>query len=254
MEKDTRKVEAGTPKPDAKYHIDILPEGPYLVYGNPPLRQEILVLDEEKIPWEYVKGHAFPTEEDPTALCRCGQSKHHPYCDGSHAHADWDSTLTADNIPLLENADLYDAPTVQLTDNIKYCAHARICMAKGTVWQLTENSDNPEARDLAIYESMFCPSGRLKLWDKQEEAFFEPPLKPAIGLIEDPQESCSGPLWVEGGIPVNGTDGTKYEQRNRVTLCRCGASTNKPFCDGTHITTHFEDNLPLNTELEEKME
>ena len=253
MEKKTRKIEPGTPTPDPKYHLEITADGPYLVYGNPPLQQEIFVLNKEQIPWEYAKGHKYPTDNEPTALCRCGQSKNHPYCDGSHHHADWDPTLTAGNIPLLENADLYDGPGVQLADNTEYCVHARFCMARGTVWQLTEDSGNPEAHDLAVHESMYCPSGRLKLWDKEEEKFYEPPLKPALGLIEDPQEECSGPLWVKGGIPVNGPNGTEYEQRNRVTLCRCGASANKPYCDGTHVTVHFQDHLPLSTELEEKM-
>lgn len=253
MKEDERKTEPGTPAPDSSYRIDIMPDGPYLVHGHPSLQQDILVLNEEKIPWEYVKGSSFSTEEDPTPLCRCGQSGKHPYCDGSHAHADWDPTLTADNIPLLENAELYDGPTTQLADNITYCAHARICLAKGSVWELTVHSDDPEARDLAVHESMYCPAGRLKLWDKQEEHFFEPPLQPALGLIEDPQTHCSGPIWVKGGIPVNGHDGVKYERRNRVTLCRCGASSNKPFCDGAHLKTHFNDNLPLTTELEKEM-
>ena len=253
MEKKERFIEPATPQPDKKYHIEILPEGPYLVYGNPPLQQEILVLNEEKNPWEYVKGHLYATTENPTALCRCGHSKNHPYCDGSHAHTDWDPSLTADNIPLLENAELHDGPTVQLADNTDYCARVRICMAKNTVWRNTKDSDHPEARDIAVHETLFCPSGRLKIWDKEEEAYIESPLKPAIGLIEDPQKCCSGPLWVKGGIPIDSPD-TAYEQRNRITLCRCGASANKPFCDGTHIEIHFEDHLPLTTELEEKME
>lgn len=253
MEENTRKIESGTPRPGSQYHIEITPDGPYLVYGKPSLQQEFLVLNEEKIPWEYARGHVYSTDQEPTALCRCGHSGNHPYCDGSHLKADWDPTLTADNIPLLENAALYDGPTVQLADNIKYCAHARICMAKGTVWDLTEQSDDLQARDLAVHESMYCPSGRLKLWDKQEESYFEPPLKPALSLIEDPQAKCSGPIWVKGGIPMNSTDGIHYEQRNRVTLCRCGASRNKPFCDGTHLQTHFNDQLPLLTEEEESM-
>ena len=248
MEKEIRKTEPGTPQPDAKYHISILKHGPYLVYGKPLLQQEILTVSEENIPWAYAEGHHYSTEEEPTPLCRCGYSHKHPYCDGSHAHADWDSTLTADNIPLLENAESYDGQKVQLADNIKYCAHARICLNKGSVWDLIEKSDQAEAYELAKYESMACPAGRLKLWDKEKETFFEPPLKPAIGLIEDPQKECSGPLWVKGGIPVNGPDGTPYEQRNRITLCRCGASRNKPFCDGNHIRVHFQDHLPLDTE------
>jgi CDGSH-type Zn-finger protein len=46
---------------------------------------------------------------------------------------------------------------------------------------------------------------------------------------------------VQGGIPVTGSDGQPYQTRNRVTLCRCGKSGNKPFCDGTHIETGFDD-------------
>jgi hypothetical protein len=55
----------------------------------------------------------------------------------------------------------------------------------------------------------------------------------SIGLIEDPVEDCSGPLWVRGGVTVIATDGFHYEVRNRVTLCRRGASRNKPFCEGS---------------------
>ena len=45
-----------------------------------------------------------------------------------------------------------------------------------------------------------------------------------------------GPLWVTGAIPVTG-----LEPRNRMTLCRCGQSANKPLCDGTHKETGFHD-------------
>ncbi|MEG0797098.1 MAG: CDGSH iron-sulfur domain-containing protein [Odoribacter sp.] len=245
MEEKIRHIEPGTPKPDPKYHIDITANGPYLVFGQPTVQQEIITLNKEHSPWQYTKGHSFQTDKEPTALCRCGHSKNHPYCDGSHHTAKWDPTLTADNVPLLQKADLYDSPTVQLSDNPTYCAHTRFCMAKGSVWELIKNSDAPQTHDLAVHESTHCPAGRLKLWDKQKGTFYEPPLKPTIGLIEDPQEHCSGPLWIQGGIPINGPDGTAYEQRNRVTLCRCGASNNKPFCDSSHVINHFNDQLPL---------
>ncbi len=245
MEEKKRLTEPNTPQPDPRYKIKVMAKGPYLVYGNPPLSQEILVENNEHTIWKYESGQTFSAANQPTPLCRCGHSHNHPYCDGAHAHAEWESALTADNIPLLEDAELYDGETVSLADNIKYCSHARICLAKGTVWELIKTFGNPEDRDNAIHESTLCPSGRLKLWDKQTENFIEPPLKPAISLIEDPQMKCSGPLWVKGGIPINGPDGTKYEQRNRVNLCRCGASSNKPFCDGTHVRIRFNDKLPL---------
>jgi CDGSH-type Zn-finger protein len=39
---------------------------------------------------------------------------------------------------------------------------------------------------------------------------------------------------VRGGITIESADGVPYEVRNRVTLCRCGRSDNKPFCDASH--------------------
>jgi len=43
-----------------------------------------------------------------------------------------------------------------------------------------------------------------------------------------------GPLWLKGNIPVERSDGQPFEIRNRVTLCNCGHSCNKPLCDGIH--------------------
>jgi CDGSH-type Zn-finger protein len=62
-------------------------------------------------------------------------------------------------------------------------------------------------------------------------------------VVEDPALGCSGPLWVRGGITVESEDGARYEKRNRVTLCRCGASSNKPFCNGSHASIKFDDGL-----------
>jgi CDGSH-type Zn-finger protein len=50
-----------------------------------------------------------------------------------------------------------------------------------------------------------------------------------------------GPYLARGGIPVVSEDGTPYEVRNRQTLCRCGYSRNKPFCDGSHKDRGFAD-------------
>ena len=81
-------------------------------------------------------------------------------------------------------------------------------------------------------------------------SIFEPPFDPAIGLIEDPVIKVSGPIWVKGGIRIESSDGSSYEIRNRVTLCRCGQSQNKPFCDGTHVSAKWHDKLPMEQEAE----
>jgi hypothetical protein len=85
-----------------------------------------------------------------------------------------------------------------------------------------------------------CPAGRLAAWDKASGEPVEHALPVSIGLVEDPVEQCGGPLWVRGGIPVTSADGHAYEVRNRMTLCRCGASRNKPFCDGSHAAIKFQ--------------
>ena len=88
---------------------------------------------------------------------------------------------------------------------------------------------------------MRLPIGALGRLGNQTREPIEPKLEPSLGLIEDPVEQCSGPIWARGGIQVIAADGFHYEVRNRVTLCRCGASKNKPFCDGSHAAIKFRD-------------
>ncbi len=51
----------------------------------------------------------------------------------------------------------------------------------------------------------------------------------------------SGPLIIEGPVDLFDTEGNQIElSRPRLALCRCGASSNKPFCDGTHSKIGFD--------------
>lgn len=238
-------TEAGSKQAPEQFYIKIAADGPYVVYGNPPIDQEIIVPNEEGSSWVYRKGKHFESKENPVYLCRCGLSKNKPFCDGSHQHADWDSRETSDMRPLLEDAEEIDGPTMTLADNEKYCAFARFCDAYGRIWNLVQQAVSEEERELVRHEAGHCPAGRLVLWDKKTEKVFEPPFEPSIGIIEDPGIKVSGPIWVKGGIRIESADGKSYEIRNRVTLCRCGQSSNKPFCDGTHASMHFCDHIPM---------
>ncbi len=108
------------------------------------------------------------------------------------------------------------------------------------MWNLV-TQDGAHARKLAIHEAGCCPAGRLVVIDNQTGQALEPELPQSIGLVEDTAKEVSGPIWVRGGITITGADGTDYEVRNRVTLCRCGQSKNKPYCDGTHAAIGFRD-------------
>ena len=101
------------------------------------------------------------------------------------------------------------------------------------------DTDNPQVRKTFLRQVENCPAGRLVAVDKVTGKPMEKVLPVSIGLVEDPEEQCSGPLWLRGGINVTSADGFVYEVRNRVTLCRCGQSSNKPFCDGTHASVKF---------------
>jgi 3-phenylpropionate/trans-cinnamate dioxygenase ferredoxin subunit len=50
----------------------------------------------------------------------------------------------------------------------------------------------------------------------------------------------NGPLIVNGAVELKDSEGTVYPAKQRIALCRCGASTTKPFCDGTHSKIGFE--------------
>jgi CDGSH-type Zn-finger protein len=216
-----------------KMKIKIVKNGPYIVSGGVPLYEQIIITDEAGHTKDLVDEKEFPLQDTYT-LCRCGKSKNKPYCDGTHNDINFDGTETASRKPYIEKAEIFEGPELKLTDAHEFCDHSRFCMRSGGIRNLIEKSDDPEAKQTAIEEAMICPSGRLVLWDKKTEKPFEKEFKPSIVLVRDEQKKCQGPIWVRGGIPIESADGTMYESRNRVTLCRCGKSENKPYCDGSH--------------------
>ena len=222
-----------TVKKTAKYKIKITKNGPYLVSGGVPLSGQTMCLDSEGQchGWQEIKK--YPVEET-YALCRCGRSANMPFCDGTHGKVKFEGKETASLRPYLEQAEEIDGSGLKLTDVQNLCASARFCHRGGGTWKLAEQSGNPKARQMVVEEVADCPSGRLAAWDKDGKPI-EPDFEPSIGVVEDVQAGKMGPLWVRGGIPIEAEDGTTYETRNRVTLCRCGKSLNKPFCDSRHL-------------------
>jgi CDGSH-type Zn-finger protein len=217
----------------ANYKVKITKDGPYLVTGGVPLSEQSICVDNDGQSHGWKEGKKYPTQAT-YALCRCGQSSNPPFCDGTHTKIQFDGMEQAVDTPYVEQATEIEGPGLRLTDARKFCAAARFCDRAGGIWKLTVQSSNPDARQKAIEEARDCPSGRLVTWDQDGKAI-EPDFEPSIGLVEDTQAGKMGPIWVRGGIPIESADGKTYEIRNRVTLCRCGKSSNKPFCDGSHL-------------------
>lgn len=215
-------------------HIRVSENGPYLVSGGLPLGEQAIGIDEQDNAWSWVEGEGREAGER-YALCRCGHSSNKPFCDGTHTTVGFDGTETASREPYAAGAESVDGPTMSVEDNEALCAFARFCDGYGGIWTKVGQTDSDATRVLVAHEGTHCPSGRLVVHDKNAgNAAVEPNHPPSIVCVDDPQQEVSGPLWVRGGVTIVAADGETYEVRNRVTLCRCGQSSNKPFCDGTH--------------------
>jgi CDGSH-type Zn-finger protein len=223
---------------DKKPSVAIQKDGPYVVTGAVPLAEQTIAANAEGDSEAWKEGHKYP-DRAQYALCRCGQSNKKPFCDGTHAKIGFDGTETASREPYRDQANALDGPAMVLTDAERLCAFGRFCDPNGKVWNQVAHTDDPKTRAMFIRQVNNCPAGRLVAWDKATGKPVEHHLPISIGLIEDPVEVCSGPVWLRGGIAVISADGAQYEIRNRITLCRCGASQNKPFCDGTHASIKF---------------
>jgi CDGSH-type Zn-finger protein len=224
--------------PAHDYRVRITEDGPYEVTGAPPLVRTAQVETEfgEPIGWEEPTPIAAQPAFD---LCRCGLSSRKPFCDATHETAGFDGTEVADRRLRAERVRVIEGDDLVVTDDISLCTHAGHCANRRTdVWEMMRSSSDPVVRAQAEQMVDLCPSGRIDHAPAFGAEAAEPVFEPSIAVIDD------GPIWVRGGIQVVSSDGTTYEVRNRVTLCRCGHSSNKPFCDGTHKDIGFRDAPP----------
>jgi CDGSH-type Zn-finger protein len=201
--------------------------------------RQTIIADTEGTALAWRLDFTYPLMEK-CGLCRCGQSKNKPFCDGTHSKVGFVGTETASPEEYLEKPKVFDGSVIKLIDFEELCASARFCHRAGGIWNLIKDCDDPKIKKIMIEESCDCPSGRLVIYDKQSGKNIEPALEQSIVAVEDPQVGVSGPLWVRGRIPVESADGKTYRIRNRVTLCRCGKSQNKPFCDSSHYPEEHE--------------
>lgn len=119
--------------------------------------------------------------------------------------------------------------TWQTSDRLGTRDTVALCRCGGS------STDDSVARSQMMAMIERCPSGALTYRMTAEGADVEPDLPEGLAVTDD------GPYLVTGGLPVVGADGQAFEPRNRVTLCRCGASSNKPLCDGSHTAAGFHD-------------
>ena len=219
--------------------IKVKKNGPYVLIGSIPLNEEIIAKENGVMVYQKSKSLPYAAQ---THLCRCGSSKKAPYCDGVHAKIGFNGSETASRDAYVERAEFLPGNLTNLLDDHR-CAIARFCYKRnGTAWELVKRADTDALKHEAIAAALDCPAGRLTALSKSNQPY-EYTYIPEVVVAQDQDKDCSAGLFVRGNIPLESADGQPYETRNRYTLCRCGHSENKPFCDGTHISIQFKDNI-----------
>ena len=226
--------------------IEIREGGPYAVHGDIPLvrKKRVTTGNGEALTWATTE--TLPADEG-YVLCRCGQSKTKPFCDGTHDYIDFDDAGPDSFEAFDSTASVLENDGIRVKVDNSYCVHAKYCFNKtsGIRALMAEPADaNAKSQIMAMVDR--CPSGtfvyELDLDGTMTECEDELPQEVAA-ISEDSNCETAGPLWVSGNVPIMQPDGTFLETRNRVTLCRCGKSKNKPFCDGTHGSIGFKDEV-----------
>jgi len=216
-------MSAASPKPK----IACLANGPYYLYVDPT-----------PAPVPHLRranGDACITARG-IALCRCGGSANKPFCDGTHGTNGFTDRKLADASQ--DRRTSYAGKQVTIHDNRALCAHAGLCTdGLKTVFRMKQepwiDADGAALEDI-IATVKKCPSGALSYSiDAVEQG--DPDREPMVTVTDD------GPYSVTGGIELAGVEFGEGASREHYTLCRCGASKNKPFCDGSHWRVGFKD-------------
>ena len=201
--------------------IDVLNGGPLIVDNLQKLTNS--------------KGDQLDTD-GKIALCRCGHSLKKPFCDGTHNKVGFTGERDT-NVSLTEERP-YGGEEITVHDNRTVCWHAKECVARlGSVFDKDASPwivpDNAKAEEI-IDTVKKCPSGALSYTfnDVHTRDFDR---DPEINIALD------GPYNVMGYIEINLPEGLQPPSREHYSLCRCGASKNKPYCDGSHNDINFSD-------------
>ena len=205
---------------EKKPNITLTPDGPYLV-------KDLKNFANQKGPIE---------TRETMALCRCGESANKPFCDGTHAKNGFSSAKLDGRMK--DKRENYQGKKITIHDNRSICAHAGRCNGGlAAVFRLKEEPwIHPDAAsaDEIIATIQQCPSGALSYSVAYVE-HGERDGEPTIFVAPN------GPYVVSGGPDLGDTTRAEGVAKGHFTLCRCGGSKNKPFCDGMHWQIKFKD-------------
>ncbi len=201
--------------------ITLAPDGPYIAKAL-----------------KYLANKSGAVEcKETMALCRCGASENKPFCDGTHAKIGFTSEKVDERTK--DRKETYRGKKITIHDNRSICAHAGVCTDNlSAVFRMKQEPwIDPDAASVEDIVSTIqnCPSGALSYSVGDAETQNITGSEPNIFIAPN------GPYVVSGGNGLLDTSWGEGASRSQYTLCRCGASKNKPFCDGSHWGIGFVD-------------
>ncbi|MBT8386024.1 MAG: CDGSH iron-sulfur domain-containing protein [Ignavibacteria bacterium] len=205
---------------EKKPSITPTPDGPYLVKGLKNFTNK--------------KGSIEIKET--MALCRCGESANKPFCDGTHTKIGFSSAKLEGRVE--DKRENYKGKKITIHDNRGICAHAGRCTdGLASVFRLKKEPwiipDAATANEITATIQK-CPSGALS-YSVDDVENRDRDGEPNIFVAPN------GPYLVSGGPDLVDTTRAEGASEEHFTMCRCGGSKNKPFCDGTHWYNKFID-------------
>ncbi len=198
---------------EGEHKVTVTRNGPYLVYGDVPVRLETIGVDDAGNSKRWIAGKAFEGGAS-YALCRCGHSSNKPFCDGTHAKIGFDGTETATTASYADRGpQVFDGPELQLEDVEALCAFARFCDNDGSIWAGIGASADANVRKAVVWAEAQCPSGRLVLRDKRAGASALEPELPASG-------SASSRIRLSNAADRSGSAAASRSSRRRASATR----------------------------------
>ncbi|MFT5660951.1 MAG: CDGSH-type Zn-finger protein/ferredoxin [Sulfurimonas sp.] len=180
------------------------------------------------------KNGEIISSESPAYLCRCGTSNNKPFCDGEHEKSGFISKREIDKELVYE----YEGKEITINFNRSICAGTGSCVRRlPSVFLDGESKDwihpDKDSVDEIINTINTCPSGALSYTFKNK-TYLDNREVSKVSIVKD------GPYSVEGISCSSGCKPTRFSE-TKYTLCRCGHSKNKPYCDYSHAKQKWTD-------------
>ena len=158
-------------------------------------------------------------------LCRCGDSSNAPFCDGTHGKVGWVAEPPKEAKKKLV---VWEGNTVRTVFNPNACMHVFKCKPLKELRKAELEGDSSAAAEIARV-ARSCPSGALRYEAKGDTDIPVPSALDGadVHVIE------GGEIRIQVPFEVS-MDLQEGQAEDRATLCRCGKSANKPWCDGAH--------------------